>query len=57
MLVERKAPPIIDYAVCIISKHILGKFSILMFQKFWPLVSRSKIKVQVIFGAAFHKLN
>ena len=30
-----------------------------MFQKFWPLdnLSRSKIKVQVIFGAAFHKLN
>ena len=29
-----------------------------MFQKFWPLdnLSRSKIKVQVIFGAAFHKL-
>ena len=36
-----------------------GKFSlIVMFQKFWPLanLSRSKIKVQVIFGAAFHKL-
>ena len=59
MLVERKAPPMIDYAVRIISKHILGKFSILvMFQKFWPLanLSRSKMKVQVIFGAAFHKL-
>ena len=36
-----------------------GKFSlIVMFQKFWPLanLSRSKIKVQFIFGAAFHKL-
>ena len=36
-----------------------GKFSlIVMFPKFWPLanLSRSKIKVQVIFGAAFHKL-
>ena len=36
-----------------------GKFSlIVMFQKFWPLanLSRPKIKVQVIFGATFHKL-
>ena len=26
VLLERKAPPIIDYAVCIISKHILANF-------------------------------
>ena len=38
-----------------------GKFSLAdMFQKFWPLAnfsrSRSKIKVKVIYGLAFHKL-
>ena len=38
-----------------------GKFSFIdVFQKFWPWVnfsrSRSKIKVKVIFGVAFHKL-
>ena len=58
MLVQRKAPPIIDYAVHNIQAYF-GKSSIIvMFQKFWPLdnLSRSKIKVQVIFGAAFHKL-
>ena len=34
VLVQRKAPPIIDYAVRIISKHILTSFPYLCFENF-----------------------
>ena len=49
--------PTIDYALCIISKHILT-ISLIDVSKILTLVnfSRSKSKVKVIFGAAFHKL-
>ena len=48
--------PTIDYALCIISKHILASFPYLICFKILTLVELFKVKVKVIFGAAFHKL-
>ena len=45
-LVERKPPPTIDYALCIISKYILPSFPQLICFKNFDLEQTFKIKVK-----------